>query len=203
MVSNWIEQEDINNFSDSITLMPPETHAIYEELVETFNEYGIYTDLATFYATNEIEYLTEQIHSDIKCRDLLVSKMANLSDVNKLNRICALVDESEQFLVKFNANIDNCMNKYRDFVVPKLPKFVKQLKKLSSDHNNAILGESDTETAINDIQTLITLMQSEIKDIEARSDKAIDVFRKCIASSGTECEQHFNEMHKKFQTVLN
>lgn len=202
-IPDWIEQEDLNKLTDSIISKPPEVHAIFENLVQAFNEYSISTDLAIINATDEIEYLTEQIHSDVDSKDFSVPKMAHLNDANKLNKICTLIDESEEFLLKFNAAIKNCFNKYQEFVVPQLPTITKQLKELTSKHDNAIFGANDIDMAKKDVQNLITLIQSESKNIDQRANKAIGIFISCIQSQGNDCERHFNEIHKKFQTILN
>lgn len=200
---SWIEQAEIDHLEDNIISKPPETQTLFKELVLELTDYGLATDLALLNATDDTEYVMEQIHSDVDSKDLLVSKMAALKDAKKLSKICALIDVSEQFSVKFSAAVENCFKKYQQAVVPELPTIIKQLQKLTSQHDNAILRASDFNVTKKNIQNLISLVHSETKNIEKRAGKAIKLFKKCIQSSGNECEQQFNKIHRKIQTVLN
>lgn len=202
-IPGWIEQDEINKLSETIISEPHELHTLLDYLVQTLNEFGETTDLAITKATDEIKHVTEYIHSDIEAKDFLISNLGNLNDTYKLQKTCALVDESEQFVITFGAAMKDCSNKYQETVVPQLPTIVRQLNKFTLKLNNAILGANDIDVIKNDVENFITVIQSESENIEWRANKAIEIFKNCIKNNGNECEQHFKEIYTQIQAVLN
>lgn len=200
---NPIKEEEINELSKSIASKPSELQAPLKDLVAALNTFYEITDKEAQNVADELQAVTNTIHSDIDVRDFVKTKAANLSDASKLSKSCAQFVDAEKYVLQFVENVrTNCLLKFQKAVIPKLDAILKERLEITQKNNNVNLSAAEIEVAKNEIQDLIAVVQDETEGVKKNAAKSKKPLIKCIEDYGTACEKYLHENLQQIQKLF-